>query len=103
MNKIFVLECTRDNFDLSIKVHQLVVVAACNIDVAREYVKEKIGIDVEPVWLMNATYPIIYVRDGSVPEKVQAKILYNGSSHSNLYKSNNQLAPKDRNKYREEQ
>jgi len=63
------------------KSHFVIVVAASSIEIARNHVKEKIGIDVEPTWLMGAVYPTIYVSNGSVPQYIQAKILYNGNMH----------------------
>jgi len=77
-NKIYVSEYTGKNtFDRM--SHFVVVTAASSSDVAKAYVKEKLGLDVEPVRLMNAVHHTILVRDGSVPEEVQARILYNGS------------------------
>lgn len=57
--------------------HKVVVVAASDMAVARTHVKDQIGIDVSPTWLMGAVFPKIYVSDGSVPKKVQVKILSN--------------------------
>lgn len=79
-NKIYVVEYKGDNA-LGGTSYFVIVIAASSILIAREHVKEQIGIDVQPVWLMNATYPIIYVSDGSIPKKIQAKILYNGNCH----------------------
>lgn len=80
-NKIFAIEYKGENPFGGIS-HFVIVVASSSREIARQYVKEKIGIDAEPIWLMNATYPTIYTSDGSVPANVQATILYNGSSHT---------------------
>jgi hypothetical protein len=80
MNKIYTFEYTGLNtFDKM--CHFVIVVAASNSEVARAYVKEKIGIDTEGVWLMNATYPTIYSSNGATPLPVQAKILSNLHYH----------------------
>lgn len=79
MNKIYTIEYKGESM-IGTSFFVVVVVAASG-DIAREYVKNKIGIDAEPTCLVNATYPTIYVRDGSVPERIQAKILYNGNCH----------------------
>jgi len=71
-NKIFVFEYKSENH------HFVIVVAADKKETARKYVKEKLGADLEPVWLMNTGYPTIYEQNGMKPEKIQAKILYNG-------------------------
>jgi hypothetical protein len=80
-NKIFVSEYGGEGV-FSKTSHFVIVVAASNSIVAKQYVKEKIGIEVEPVWLMNASYPVIYTQNGSTPLELQAKILYNGNSHT---------------------
>ena len=80
VNKIYTSEYKGDNM-FSGTSHFVIVVAASSPAVAQKYVKDKIGIDVQPTWLMNATYPTIYVSNGSIPEPIQAKILYNGSCH----------------------
>jgi len=80
VNKIYTSEYKGDNM-ISGTSHFVIVVAASSPAVAQKYVKDKIGIDVQPTWLMNATYPTIYVSDGSIPEPIQAKILYNGNCH----------------------
>lgn len=78
-NKIFVVEYTGSS--MIGNTYRQVVIAASNKQVAQKHVKNIIGIDVEPIWLMNATYPTIYVGDGSVPKEIQAKILYNGGCY----------------------
>ena len=82
-NKIYVSEYKGDN-DFKGKSHFVIVVAAINSDVARKYVKEMIGFDVEPTWLMNAGYPTIYNCDGSKPcqPENQVKILSNNCFHT---------------------
>jgi hypothetical protein len=79
-NKIYTLEYKgKNSFDG--KSHFVIVIAASSIEVAKEYVKNQIGIDVEPTWLMSAVYPTIWSSARSVPLTIQAKILYNGSFH----------------------
>jgi len=80
-NKIYLSEYTGDN-RLGGQSHIVIVTAACDSDTAQKYVKEQIGFDAPPIWLMSATYPAIYVRDGSVPAPVQAKILSHSQFHS---------------------
>ena len=79
-NKIYTLEFKGENMIFGTS-HFVIVVAASSPAVAQKHVKDKIGIDVQPTWLMNATYSTIYVSDGSIPEPIQAKILYNGNCH----------------------
>ena len=65
-NKIYVSEYKGlDSFGY--KSHFVIVVVASDKTVAKEYIKEKIGIDVEPVWLMGAVHPTLYIQDGSKP------------------------------------
>jgi predicted mannosyl-3-phosphoglycerate phosphatase (HAD superfamily) len=80
MNNIYVTEYKGEN-QFKGKSHFVIVIAASNSEIAKTYIKEKIGIDVEPTWLMNASYPTIYIQDGSKPADIQAKILYNGNFH----------------------
>jgi hypothetical protein len=80
-NKIYVSEYKGGDF-VGGTFHFVIVVAASDIDTAKQYVFEKIGITVNPVWLMHSKYPIIYSSDGSVPLSTQAKILYNGNYHT---------------------
>lgn len=77
-NKIYHFEYKGENSFGNI-CHFSVAVAASDAEVAKAYVKEKIGLSVEPVWLMDAVYPTIYSQTGNVPEKIQAKILYNSN------------------------
>lgn len=74
-NKIFVFESSIDEFDY--KCHRVIIVAASDRNVAIEYVKEKIGIDVNPTWLMGASYQTIYNQLGTEPINPQVKILSN--------------------------
>lgn len=78
-NKIYTLteKVDRDG----VKSHFAIVVAASDKATARQFVKDTIGIDVEPIWLMNACYPTIWVSDGSEPAKIQAKLLSNMRMH----------------------
>ena len=86
MNKIYIIEYKGKN-KLGGFSHFVITVAASDSKTAKRYVEEKIGItNVEPVWLMNSSYPTIYISDGSKPKEIQAKILYNGSFHSPLSK-----------------
>jgi len=79
-NKIYISEYTGEDMSGETS-HIVIVVAASSVEVAKEYVKNKVGIKVEPTWLMNATYPTIYTSNGNAPEQIQAKILYNGNCH----------------------
>lgn len=79
-NHIYVCEYKGKN-DFGGKSHFVITVAASDSDTAKDYVKEKIGFDCIPIWLMNAEYPTIYTSNGSVPEKIQAKILMNCNFH----------------------
>ena len=81
-NKIYTLEFKGSHPMIeNSMMHFVVVVAAANKELAKEYVKEKIGFIAEPTWLMNGAYPTIWTRDGSKPEKRQVTILYNGSAN----------------------
>jgi hypothetical protein len=80
-NKIYVSEYNGAN-PYGGQSHFVVVVAASSRDVAKQYVKEMIGFDVEPTWLMNAVYPTIYSQTGNDPLDVQVKILSNNTQHS---------------------
>jgi len=82
-NKIFVCEFSGDNNFLG-KSHFTIVVAASSSEIAKAHVKEKIGFDSEPVWLMNAVYPTIYNSIGNKPLNVQVKILSNTHFHTHL-------------------
>lgn len=86
-NKIYVIEYKGPNY-FDGNSHFVIVVAAENASLAQEYVKNKIGINLEPVLLLNAAYPTIYTQDGNSPEPIQAKILYNGNCH--FYKTKKQ-------------
>lgn len=80
-NKIYTCEYSGDNcFDG--KSHFLIVVAASSSEVAKAHVKERIGFDCVPTWLMNAVYPTIYTSNGTKPEDVQVKILSNNTFHT---------------------
>ena len=80
-NKIYVSECETESTIVG-RSYFVITVAASSIDVAKNYVKNKIGIDTDPTWLMGAVYPTIYISDGSKPAELQAKILYNGNFHT---------------------
>ena len=84
-NKIYTLEYKGKN-RFNGKSHFVIVVAASSISVAKSHVKEIIGFDAEPTWLMNAGYPTMWSQTGSVPLDIQAKILYNGSFHTDFDK-----------------
>jgi len=74
-NKIFVFESSADEFDY--KCHRVIIVAASDKDVANEYIKNQIGIDVTPTCLIGASYPTIYNQLGTEPINPQVKILSN--------------------------
>jgi len=80
-NKIYVCEYKGPN-DFDGQSHFVIVVAASDMQTARDFVKETIGIDEYPVWLMNAGYPTIYNSNGSKPLDRQAKILSNCNFHT---------------------
>jgi hypothetical protein len=82
-NNIYVVEHHAEGM-FNTRSHFVIVIAASSIEVAKKFVKEKIGIDAQPTLLSNAKYPTIYVSNGSVPEPIQPKILYNGNCHYNL-------------------
>jgi len=79
-NKIFTLEYTGENSIIG-RTHLVIVIAASSIELAKAYVKARIGVDTEATWLQNAVYPTIYVQNGSVPHEIQAKVLSNCSFH----------------------
>jgi len=79
-NKIYVSEYKGENGIIG-QSHFVIVVAAENREVARNYVKNQIGFDADPVWLMNSVYPTIYSSDSQVRATPQVKILYNGNAH----------------------
>lgn len=80
MNNIYISEHKGENMFNGTSFF-VIVVAASSAKVAREHVKNKIGVDVIPTRLISATYPTIYVSNGSAPEPIQARILYNGNCH----------------------
>lgn len=82
-NKIYVCEYKGDN-QFNGKSHFVVVVAASSSEVAKVHVKEKIGFDCEPKWLMNAGYQTIYNQFGNKPLDVQVKILSNNTFHTDF-------------------
>jgi hypothetical protein len=80
-NKIYICEYSGDN-EFNGKSHFVILVAASSSELAKEYVKEKIGFDCSPTWIMNAFYPNIYISSGEKLEKNQVKILSNNTFHS---------------------
>jgi hypothetical protein len=84
-NKIFVCEYkgTRGEFK-DVLIHSVIVVVAPNSETAKEYVKEQIGFEAEPVWLINALYPTIYDNNGNKPLDKQVKILSNNKFYVDL-------------------
>lgn len=78
-NKIYIIEYKENLLITEEPVRFVIVVAASSKEVATQYVKETTGmIECTTVtWIIGAEYPLIYVRDGSKPKEVQAKILYN--------------------------
>jgi hypothetical protein len=83
-NKIFICEATIDVNIFGGKSHFVITVAASNAVVAKQYVKDEIGIDAEPTWLMSASYPTIYNQTGTTPKSIQAKILSNCTFHTDF-------------------
>ena len=82
-NKIYVCEFSGDNNIMGTS-HFVVIVAASDSEVAKKHVKERIGFDCEPLWLMNAVYPTIYDTFGRTPLNVQVKILSNNTFHTDF-------------------
>jgi len=80
-NKIYVCEYKGDNC-FNGESHFVVIVAASDSETAKKHVKEKIGFDCEPLWLMNAGYPTIYNTFGRTPLNVQVQILSNHTFHT---------------------
>jgi hypothetical protein len=79
-NKIYICEYTgKNSFDKM--SHFVITVAASDADTARQYVKDKIGIDTTPTWLMNAVHPTIWSSSGNIPAPIQVKILSNNRYH----------------------
>lgn len=83
-NKIYTLEFTVNSTFNTMKAHYVIVVAASSIELAKMHVKEQIGYETEPTWLMGAAYPTIYNSFGNEPLKEQVKILYNGSFRTDM-------------------
>jgi hypothetical protein len=82
-NKIYICEYTGLNsFDKM--SHFVITVAASDAATAKQYVKEKIGFDSNPVWLMGAVHPTIWTSNGNIPAPVQVKILSNNRYHEPL-------------------
>ena len=81
-NKIFNLRFKGEN-RFGGQSHFVITIAASSKEVAKEYVKEKIGFEAEPICLMNAVYPTIYIQNGTTPKPIQVKILSNNNSHWN--------------------
>jgi len=77
-NKIYVVERKGDSF-LGTSYYCVTVAGSDEITV-RKHIKKQLGFEAIPVWI-NAYYPKIYTSDGSKPEEIQCKILYNGSCH----------------------
>ena len=80
-NKLYVVEYDGPNA-LYTNSHFVIVVAASSLSVAQEHVMSKIGLNEPPTCLSSGAYPTIYNSTGTVPLEVQAKILYNGTSHT---------------------
>lgn len=81
-NKIYVSEYKGTSSFDGVEVHRVIVTVGSDIETVREHVKEKIGIDVPPMWLMNCTHPILYTSNGSKPLEKQVKILSNHHYHN---------------------
>lgn len=82
-NKIYVCEYKGDNH-FNGKSHFVVVVAASSSEIAKAHVKKQIGIDTNPLLLLNAGYPTLYNQLGNKPLDVQVKILSNNTFHTNF-------------------
>jgi len=80
-NKIYISEWAGKN-SFNGTSHFVITIAASSMEVAQEYIKEQIGIDVQPVWTMGGVYPTIWGSTGKHPKDIQAKILYNGTFHT---------------------
>lgn len=80
-NKIFTLEYSGDS-PIEGTAHLVIVIAASSSEVAKQYVKDRIGIEVEPMRLQNAVYPTIYDQTGRLTLPVQVKILSNSSFYT---------------------
>ena len=81
MNNIYISEYKGEGGFPDLMSHFVIVSAADSIETCRKEVKNLIGIDVQPTWLMNSSYTNIYTSDGSKLENIQFKILYNGNYH----------------------
>jgi hypothetical protein len=80
-NKIYVIEWQGENL-WGGQSHFCITVAGSDEETVKKCIKEQIGIkDANPVWLMNAVYPTIWTENGSIPEPVQFKVLFNGHYH----------------------
>lgn len=80
-NNIYVVEYKGNTDWGNQTTFRVLVIAASTIEVAKNHVKDKIGINADPVLLPAAKFPTIWTRDGSEPEKIQAKIL----THSRVF------------------
>lgn len=80
-NKIYIIDHSEE-VNVFGTQNFIITLTASSIEVAREYIKEKIGIDVQPILIPSAIYRTIYISDGSEPVEIQAKILYNASFFS---------------------
>ncbi len=85
-NKIYVSEYKGEN-EFGGNSHFVITLVASDNETARKYVKDTIGFDAEPIWLMNAVFPTLYTSNGERPLPVQAKILSNNNFHT--YEKNN--------------
>lgn len=89
-NKIFVCEYKGtsgvDEICKDVLSHFVIVVVAPNSVMAKEHVKEQIGFESEPIWLMGAVHPTLYNSFGTKPLDKQVKILSNNNYHIKLAK-----------------
>lgn len=78
-NKLYVVEETIEVFDGL--AHYVILVTASDIDLAKKYVKEKVGIEgsITPV---SGRHSRLFNQTGESLLKEQVKILYNGSFHT---------------------
>jgi hypothetical protein len=79
-NKIYACEYTGEN-SFGEMSHFLIVIAALNEEIAKEWVKDTLNINCEVYWLMNGVYPTIYTHNGKDIKPIQAKILFTSSVH----------------------
>jgi len=74
-NKVFALDFLTNNY---VKARNIIIIAADSEETVTAYLYKRYSVKLTKMtWLMNSWHETIYVRNGSKPEEVQAKILYN--------------------------